>query len=325
MNATANSESSAARPGAVPLVAAFAAIYLIWGSTYIAIRFAIQTIPPLLMMGARNFLAGVALFAWMRLRGAPSPARKHWMGALVTGILLFLIDHGALAWAEQRIPSSLAALLCATTPFSMVIFARLAGQERKISPATWLGLVVGLAGVSLLVGPDALFHNGSTDVLGCVVVLIAASAWAAGSIVGRMVPLPDSPALSAGMQMMVGGASLLCAGTLIGEGARFHPAAVTFSSLAWFGYLVTFGSIVAFTAYIWLLRVIPPSRVATHAYVNPVVAILLGWALADEPIGIRVWVAAATILAGVALVNSTKWRAAPDTAPTLSKPGLDSV
>lgn len=288
----------------VKLVAAFAAIYLIWGSTYLGIRFAIETIPPLLMMGARNFLAGVLLYAWMRTRGAAPPDRRHWAAALATGALLFLADHGLLAWAEQRVPSGLAALLSATLPFSMVLIARAAGKESKLAGRVIGGLCIGLAGVALLVGPDALFHGGPTDIVGCSAILLGTIAWSAGSVYGRVARLPESPALSAGMQMIAGGGALLGAGLLFGEGARFHAAEVSARSLLSFGYLILFGSVVAFTAYIWLLGVASPARVATYAYVNPVVALLLGWALAGEPIGARTWVAAAVILAGVALVNS---------------------
>ncbi len=275
------------------LLAAFAAIYVIWGSTYLGIRFAIETIPPLLMMGARNFLAGVLLYTWMRARGAPAPDSKHWAAALATGALLFLADHGLLAWAEQRVPSGLAALLSATLPFSMVLVARAAGKESKLTARVIGGLCIGLAGVALLVGPDALGHSGSADLLGCAAVLLGTTFWSAGSIYGRVARLPASPALSAGMQMIAGGGALLGAGLLLGEGARFHAAEVSARSLLSFGYLILFGSVVAFTAYIWLLGVASPSRVATYAYVNPVVALLLGWALAGEPIGARTWLASA--------------------------------
>src|SRR5712692_8105737 len=288
----------------VKLLAAFAAIYLIWGSTYLGIRFAIETIPPLLMMGARNFLAGALLYAWMRYRGAPAPDRKHWAAALATGAMLFLVDHGALAWAEQRVASGLAALLSATLPFSTVLMARATGRENRLTGRVLAGLLAGLAGVALLVGPDALFHGGRTDIVGCGAILIGTIFWSAGSVYGRVARLPASPALSAGMQMMAGGGALLCAALLFGEARQFHLSDVTARSLLAFGYLISFGSIVAFTAYIWLLKVSSAARVSTYAYVNPVVALLLGWALAGEPIGVRTWVAATIILGGVALVNS---------------------
>jgi drug/metabolite transporter (DMT)-like permease len=289
---------------AVKLVAAFAAIYLIWGSTYLGIRFAVETIPPLLMMGARNFLAGTLLYAWMRARGAPAPNRTQWSAALATGLLLFLADHGALAWAEQRVPSGLAALLSATLPFSMVLIARAVGREKELTGRMFIGLFLGIAGVALLIGPDALFHRGHADLVGCAAILIGTVFWSAGSIYGRVAKLPSSPALSAGMQMMAGGGALLCAGLLLGEAGEFHAAELSMRSLLALCYLILVGSIVAFTAYIWLLGVSTPARVATYAYVNPVVALVLGWALAGEPIGARTWVAAAIILAGVALVNS---------------------
>jgi drug/metabolite transporter (DMT)-like permease len=310
---------------AAKLIAAFAAIYLIWGSTYLGIRIAIESMPPLLMMGARNFLAGALLYGWMRLRGAPAPDRGHWRAALATGLMLFLVDHGALAWAEQRVPSGLAALLSATLPFSMVLIARALGRERKLGGRVLAGLFAGLVGVALLVGPDALGHGVPTDIVGCGAILLGTIFWSAGSIYGRVAKLPSSAALSSGMQMMAGGGALLCAGLVFGEAARFHAAEVTMRSLLAFGYLIFFGSIVAFTAYIWLLGVSVPSRVATYAYVNPVVALLLGWALAGEPMGLRTWVAAAIILAGVALVNSRRVDPQPSLVTASAEPASEAV
>lgn len=304
-----------ARGRTLLLLGAFASVYIIWGSTYVGIRFAIETIPPFLMIGARNLLAGLLLYGWMRLRGQPAPGVEQWSAALVSGCLLFLVDHGALAWAEQRVPSGLAALLCATLPFIMVVLALLLGQEQKLSARALCGLSAGLGGVALLLGPDLLFHDGVTDLTGCAVILVGVTSWAAGSVYSRGAGLPASPALSAGMQMMAGGGALLSAGLLFGEARRFDVAAISARSALSFIYLVVFGSIVAFTSFVWLLRVCPPSRVSTYAYVNPVVALLLGWALAGEKLTMRTWLAAAIILAGVALVNSGK--SAPAAATSL--------
>src|SRR5882762_2903646 len=296
--------SSVAHPSRARLVAAFAAVYLIWGSTYLAIRYAVDTIPPLLTMGMRHVTAGGLLYAWARLRGTPAPRLREWLYPAVIGALLFLGGHGSLAWAEQRVPSGVAALLVATLPIWIAVLARLWGTEHHLSGCALAGLVLGFVGVAVLFGPDVLHHTGELNLLSAGAVLFGTFIWAAGTIYMRNVKMPDSPVLSSAMQMLAGGASLLLVAALTGEVGRFHLATVTARS--WFSvvYLAVFGSIVAFTAYSWLHMVVSPSRVATYAYVNPVVAVLVGWALAAEPIGIFTVIAMVIILAGVALVNS---------------------
>lgn len=286
------------------LVAAFTAVYLIWGSTYLAIRYAVETIPPLLMMGMRHVVAGTLLYAWARSRGTPAPRWREWMRPAAIGAVLFLGGHGSLAWAEQRVPSGIAALLVATLPLWIVVLARMWGTERRLGGRALAGLVVGFMGVAVLFGPDAWRHNGELNLLGAVAVPLGTFAWAAGTIYMRSVKMPESPVLSSAMQMLAGGASLLLAASVTGEAGQFHFAAVTARSWLALVYLTVFGSIVAFTAYTWLHMVASPSRVATYAYVNPVVAVLLGWALASEPMGWFTVLAMVIILAGVALVNS---------------------
>lgn len=295
--------SSKLRPSSTALVAAFAAIYLIWGSTYLGIRYAIETIPPLLMMGMRHLTAGTLLYAWARWRGAPAPRLREWIYPAIIGSLLFLGGHGSLAWAEQRVPSGIAALLVATLPMWIAMLARMWGTERRLTRASLAGLVLGFIGVLVLFGPDALRHNGELNLIGAAAVLFGTFIWAAGTIFMRNVKMPDSPLLSSSMQMLAGGASLILTATLVGETRHFHFAAISAVSWLALGYLIVFGSIIAFTAYTWLHMVASPSRVATYAYVNPVVAVLLGWALASEPTGIFTWIAMVVILAGVALVN----------------------
>ncbi len=328
-SATIDPESVGAAPGRTPSMpivaispaaarleratefAAFAAIYVIWGSTYLAIRYAVETLPPLFMMGTRHLAAGFVLYAGMRSRGAARPEARHWLGALVAGSLLFLGGHGTLAWAEQSVPSGLAALLSATLPFWMLALGRIGRKEAKaggpsLSGRALAGLLIGLAGVALLLGPDVLHETRHADLMGSAVVLLGTLFWAAGSIYGRTARMPASPALSAAMQMVVGGGVLLFAGLLVGEGSRLSLEAVTLRSALSLAYLIAFGSLVAFTAYIWLLSrpAGSPARVSTFAYVNPVIAVLLGWVLAGEPIGWRTLVAAAVILSGVALVTT---------------------
>ena len=290
-------------PSRPKLVAAFLAIYLIWGSTYLAIRFAIETIPPFLMAGARFVVAGSVLFAVARARGAPPPTMRQWGATTVVGLLLLLGGNGGVVWAEQVVPSGLAALIVATVPLWMVLleWARPGGERPSATVAG--GIALGLVGVALLVGPGRVAGVGRVDPLGAAVLLGASLAWAAGSLYSRRASLPIAPLLGAGMHMLSGGAALLLVGLLVGEGSRVVPETISAKSALALLYLIVFGAIIGFTAYVWLLRVTTPARVATYAYVNPVVAVLLGWALADEPLGLRVMAAAAMIVAAVALIT----------------------
>lgn len=304
MNPAMAPRGSTQRPPRAKIVAAYAAIYFIWGATYLAIRFAVQTIPPLLMMGSRHLIGGTVLYTWTRLRGSERPRPIHWLGAAIAGGLLFLGDHGLLAWAEQRVPSGLAALLSATLPFWMVAFARFLGLEKKLSARAVFGLLVGLIGVALLVGPNSLRATNRAELLGVGAILLGAILWVVGSLYSRGARLPKSPSLSAAMQMISGGALLLCAAILTGEAGRLEPAAVSLRSILSLAFLILFGSIAAFGSYVWLLRVSSPSKISTYAYVNPLVAVFLGWSLAGEAISWTTMVAAALILLGVALVNT---------------------
>ena len=288
-------------PSRAQIVLAFAAIYLIWGSTYLGIRYAVETIPPLLMMGIRHFTAGLVVFIWARRRGGPAPTRLQWAYATVTGALLFLGGHGTIAWAEQRIPSGLTALLCATLPLWTVLLA--SRSEGKLGAKVWTGLLLGFGGVALLIGPDAISSGRRLDLLAAAAALSGSFLWAAGTIYSKRVKLPASSVLSAAMQMVAGGATLLIASLLAGEASALNVAAVTEKSVFALAYLIVFGSIIAFTVFTWLLTVSSSSQVSTFAYVNPVVAVFLAWALADERIGIRTIAATAIILASVALVS----------------------
>lgn len=292
------------QPKTTSLVAAFAAIYLIWGSTYLAIRYAVETLPPLLMMGIRHLSAGAALYAWTRWRGTPAPKIREWVQPLLIGALLFLGGHGSLAWAEQHVPSGIAALLVATLPMWIVVLARAKGTERKFTGRALVGLAMGFVGVAVLFGPDILRHGGEVNLVGAAMVLFGTFLWAVGTIWMRSVKMPDSPVISSAMQMLGGGAALMIAAALAHETSGFHLSAVSGRSWIALAYLAVFGSIIAFTAYSWLHMVASPSRVATYAYVNPVVAVLLGWLLASERIGVFTLIATAVILAGVALVNA---------------------
>ena len=276
------------------VAAALGAVYVIWGSTYLGIMIAIETLPPLLMSSLRFLVAGTILY--VLTRPGLRPTRRHWAGAAVIGAFLLAGGNGGVAWAEQRIDSGVAALLVATLPLWLAIFDRVL-NGRRLAPGAVLGLVVGFGGVALLVRP-----GGGIDALGAFVCLLAPMAWAAGSLVARDTAQPARPLLGAGMQMLAGGALLALVGTATGELSRVDLAAVSTRSLLAVAYLIVFGSLVAYTAYVWLLKVAPTSTVGTYAYVNPVVAVLLGSAFLGEPITASTGLAGAAIVASVVLI-----------------------
>jgi drug/metabolite transporter (DMT)-like permease len=281
--------------------AAFAAVYVIWGSTYLAIHFALETLPPFLMAAARFLAAGAILYGWARLRGIPTPGRAEWRSAIVVGGLLFLGGNGAVVWAQQYVPSGVAALLVATEPMLFVLLDGMRRRERP-RPTVMAGLVLGLLGVAVLIGPGKLLGGGRVDPAAALVLIGGAFCWAVGSLLSRGARMPASPAMATALTLLGGGALLLVASLLRGELSGFDPAAVSARSLVALLYLVSFGSLVAFTAYLWILRVATTARAATYAYVNPVVAVLLGWAFAGESLTARMAVAAAVIVGSVALI-----------------------
>lgn len=284
----------------VPL--AFAAVYVIWGSTYLAILIAIRSIPPYLMAGVRFFIAGTTLYATARLTGAERPTLKQWRVAALIGALLLLIGNGTVVWSEQYIPSGVAALLIATTPLWMTLLDWARPNGPRPTLAMWAGLLLGFAGVGFLVLPTNLGDPGSLHPIAMLTVVAAAFAWAAGSLYARSASVPGSQALASGMQQLTAGVMLSLASVLLGEPSRFDASKVTAESLWALGYLIVFGSIVAFSAYTWLLRVSTPARVSTYAFVNPAVAVFLGWLFADEPLSPRTLVATAVIVGAVALL-----------------------
>ena len=320
---------AAAAPSRLTLVAAFAAVYLVWGSTYLAIRYAIETLPPFLMAGTRFLVAGSLLYGWSRLRGAARPARLQWQATAVVGALLLLGGNGGVVWAEQWVPSGVAAVLVATVPFWMVLLEWRGGGERP-GAGVVAGLLLGFAGLVLLVGPGEWAGGGGVHPGGAAALMLGTFAWAAGSIYARRAPLPNSPLLTTGMEMLAGGGLLLLAGLLTGEAARLELAAVSPRSALGLAYLITFGSLIGFTAYIWLLRHTTAAKASTYAYVNPVVAVLLGWALAGEPLSARVLLAVAIILGAVAVITTARARlarpraAAPATGCRLPATGNSS-
>jgi len=285
------------------VIAAFAAVYVIWGSTYLAIRFAIETLPGFLMAGVRFVLAGGFILVWSKLRGAELPGRAQWRAAAITGTLLLLGGNGAVVWAERTIPSGVAALMVATVPCWMVLLDWLRPGGIRPTGQIVAGLLLGLGGIAMLVGPDSLLGGGRLNPLGALALIGGSLSWAAGSIYSRQAAAPARPFVATGMQMLCGGCALLVAGTVVGEWSAADLSAVSGRSLLALVYLIVVGAIVGYTAYIWLLRVTTPARASTYAYVNPVVAVLLGWLFAGEPISARMVVAAGIIIGGVALIT----------------------
>lgn len=295
------------------VVLALASVYLIWGSTYLGIRWAIETLPPFLMASTRFFVAGTLLYGLARWRGGEKPQHVHWRSAALTGALMILGGNGGVTWAEQRVPSGLAALLIGTVPLWIVVVNWLVFDGTRPNRRMTLGLATGVAGLALLIGPADLIGGSAVDPLGAGVVLLAALCWATGSLVSRRAPLPASPLLGTGMQMLMGGLLLVVAGTLTGEWAQLDLAGVSLRSALAVAYLAVFGTLIGFTSYIWLLRHTTPARAASYAYVNPVVAVLLGWAFAGEALSARVLLASGIIVGSVVMITS--WRAQQATRP----------
>jgi drug/metabolite transporter (DMT)-like permease len=292
-----------ARAQRVLIFWAFAAIYVVWGSTYLGIRIVVAAFPPLLAAGARFLLAGSLLYGWARWRGVPAPRPGLWGPAFLLGGLFFLAGNGGISWAETRIPSGLTALLAATSPLFTGVFESHQQAWRRPPLRVVLGIFAGLGGVALLVAPGDLIGGGHVDSAGALAITIAALCWAGASVLSHARPLHVSPILATGMTMLAGGVLLTVAGILLGEPERLSPASFTTGAVLAWGYLVIFGSIVGFSAFTYLLRVTTTSKVATSAYVNPLVAVALGWALLGEPVSARTLVAAAVIIGGVMLIR----------------------
>jgi drug/metabolite transporter (DMT)-like permease len=283
------------------IIAAFAAVYLIWGSTYLGIHVTVQYIPPFFMMGSRFALAGLILFIIARAQGAARPTRLQWRNAIVVGALLFLLNNGILVWAAQHIPSGILALLVASVTLWTTLIDWVFHGHRP-TPATFLGLLFGFGGLALLITPGSAHLGDAIAPVAAVMVVFGTIGWASGSMYSRQADMPQSPLLSTGMQLLSGGLMLVSLGLVTGEGARLDVSAIPMHAILWYLYLFTFGSIIAFTAYVWLLRVTSPTRATTYAFVNPVVALILGAVLGGELLTERVVVAAVLIISAVALI-----------------------
>ena len=289
------------RPPLPRLVAAFAAVYVLWGSTYLGIRISMETLPPFFTQGVRFLTAGAVMYAWARRKGAAPPSRREWAGGAVAGVLLFVCGTGGVVWAERLIPSGVAALIVATEPSSFVLIEAM--RRRRLPRVSILtGIALGAAGLAILVGPGDLLGSGRFAASAVFVLVAGTFCWAGGSLFSRGSRLPVSPWMATAVTLVCGGAGLALVGALSGELARFDPAGVSARSLLATVYLFVFGSLLGFSAYLWLLRNATVARVSTYAYVNPVVAVVLGWAIAGEPLTARVVIATAVIVGAVAWI-----------------------
>jgi len=289
-------------PRKIQIVSAFAALYLIWGSTYLGILFAIQSIPPFLMAGARFLLAGLVMFAIARTQGPLRSTWAEWRTSLIVGACLLLGGNGGVTLSEKFIESGLASLIVATVPIYITLLGWLSGMTPRPAPIVWVGLAGGFLGVAILLGPAFRFSGSGRPAIGMSILLLSSFIWSAGSLYSRTVKHAASPFLGAAQQMFCGGLLLMLVGSFVGEPRNFHPGNITALSLGAFAYLVLIGAIVGYTAYFWLLRHCDPAKVATYAYVNPIVAVLLGALFAHETVTLRTLLAAALIIGSVALI-----------------------
>ncbi len=303
--------SSSPKPSSRSIWLALLSVYIVWGSTYLAIRFAVQTIPPFLMAGTRFLVAGGILYIFRRLRGDPAPTLRPWGSAAVIGLALLLGGNGLVSWAEQNVDSGIAALLVGTTPLLMVVIDAVRPKYGAVhNPLRWptvLGVVVGFAGIAILVSPSTVTGlSGNIDLAGGTTLILASFLWASGSLYSRTADLPSSPLLGTSLEMLCGGAGLMVAATLTGEWPQLNLAGISWQSLTGLGYLIVFGSLIGYASYTWLLRSAPTSLVSTYAYVNPMVAIVMGNLLAQEPFTPRIVIAATVIIGAVVIITLTQ-------------------
>jgi drug/metabolite transporter (DMT)-like permease len=310
--------ASAKIPHWLELCAAFAAIYLIWGSTYVAIRFAEHGVPPFLMAGTRYTTAASLMLAWALASRKPiRMTAAQWRASAVLGALLLLCGNGGVVIAEMTIPSGLVSLIVAIVPILVALLCWLGPDKHRPTVGMVFGLLLGFAGIVLLIGPGSLVGGQPIDLRGALCVIASSLAWAIGSVYTRHLDLPESKSLACAGQMLCGGAMMFAVSILLGEPARFQLQHIDWRAVAALGYLIVFGSIIAYTAYTWLINTVSPQRVATYAYVNPIVAVFLGWSLAGEPVSERTLFAAVMIIGAVALVNSSRGRAVQSLQPRM--------
>ncbi len=294
------------RPATWKTLLAFAIVYFVWGSTFLAIRVGVREVPPFLLAAMRFLVAGLVLYVWMVARGERSPSGREWMSVSVLAVLIFVLDYGLVFWAEQRVPSGMAAVMLATIPvftaLSEIIFLR----TQRLTLRLALALLIGIGGVVVLMSRALNVGGAPIDPVGAVALIIAAMSWSVSSALSRRLPLPASKVMSSGAQMLAGGVFLTLTAAALGEFRNFHPSSV--SRTAWFSllYLIVAGSIVAFTAYVWLIHHESPTKVGTYAYVNPVVAVLVGYFLGGEALGLRTILGTVFVLISVVVITTTR-------------------
>jgi drug/metabolite transporter (DMT)-like permease len=298
------------------VLVAFAAVYVVWGSTYLAIRIGVESFPPLILAGLRHFTVGLLLYPVLRKKTGISPTVAHWRTAVIAGALLLFVGNGGLSWAERTVPSGIASLLVASVSLWLVIVDWLRPGGVKPVPRVVMGILMGFAGLALLVGPAHLGGSERVDPRGAAVLVFSSLAWACGSLYSKHGGMPSSPMLGVAMQSFAGGAILLIAALFAGEFRGLHLGAISLRSWLAIAYLIVFGSGIGFSAYIYILHKSTAARVATYAFVNPVVALFLGWLFAGEAVTLRTVLAAAIILTAVILVITAPHRTpAPVTVP----------
>ncbi len=292
---------------------AFAIIYLVWGSTFLAIRVGVREVPPFLLAGMRFVAAGAVLFAWMRVKGTPSPTRREWAAAALLAIGIFVLDYGLVFWAEQRVPSGIAAVMLATIPVFTALSEIVVLGTQQLTLRLALALLIGIGGVCVLVSRSQSFGEVPINPKGALALIVAALSWSIASAFTRKAPLPASKPMSSATQMLTGGILLTLTAAVLGEFRDFHVQAV--SRGAWFAlaYLIVAGSIVAFTTYLWLLHHESPTKVGTYAYVNPVVAVIIGYFLGGETVGPRTLLGTLFVLVSVIVITTTPAKKQPET------------
>ena len=295
---------TASQPRAWKVLLAFSIIYFVWGSTFLAIRVGVREVPPFLLAGMRFVVAGLVLYCWMRARGTPSPTRREWGGATLLAVLIFVCDYGLLFWAERRVPSGIAAVMLATIPVFMALSEIIILKTQQLTMRLAVALVVGIGGVAVLVSHSVSFGDAPIDPVGACALMAAAISWSAASALTRKVPLPAEKAMSSGVQMLSGGVLLVLAAGLLGEFRGFQIQAVSAKAWLALAYLIVAGSIIGFTAYVWLIHHESPTKVGTYAYVNPVVAVLVGYFFGGEALGARTIAGAALVLVSVVVITT---------------------
>jgi drug/metabolite transporter (DMT)-like permease len=298
-------EANTHRPAWKTLLA-FAIIYFVWGSTFLAIRIGVHEVPPFLLAAMRFLVAGLVLYGWMIAKGERSPNRRQWMSVFLLALLIFVFDYGLLFWAEQRVPSGIAAVMMATIPVFMALSEIIFLRTQRLTIRLASALLIGIGGVAVLMSRSLNLGGAPVDSAGAVALIIGSVSWSVASVLTRKLPLPPSKVMSSGAQMLAGGVLLAVTATALGELRNFHPRAVSHEAWLALLYLIVAGSIIGFTAYVWLIHHESPTKVGTYAYVNPVVAVLLGYFLGGETLGLRTILGTAFVLISVVVITTTR-------------------